>query len=362
MSGVNSKDIDRILAEQSAELLEAMKRNEPGSSEKLVAWLAESRRHVQHYLMMTALDRELQSIDANRQWPLDPTANARPENANVVALGARAPATAPSATSLRLPTSRRRFRTLAAMFVAGTALAAGITALTLHDRGWREFVTATGEQRAVGLDDGSVIHLNTRSRIQVRFSAQGRDLRLLAGEALFKVHREARRPFRVWTSDALIQAVGTEFNVYHRPEGTTVSVLEGRVRVIGAPEASAESGRLGKEPRDAAQSPRSASVGAGQRVNIDRAGQVVALKPDDQSTFGAWRQRRLIFKSTPLPQIAAEFNRYNRAPRLEPQGTEAEKRTFSGIFDADDPQSLIDLLEKEPGLAVERNGSVVIIR
>src|SRR5262245_57430221 len=97
MSDVSSKDIDRILAEQSAELLEAMKRNEPGSSERLVAWLSESRRHVQHYLMMTALDRELEFIDAERQWPAESTANVVRET--VIALDTRATAAVPPAVS-----------------------------------------------------------------------------------------------------------------------------------------------------------------------------------------------------------------------------------------------------------------------
>lgn len=40
----------------------------------------------------------------------------------------------------------------------------------------------------------------------MRFTETGRDIRLLSGEALFKVHPDPARPFRVSTPDAMIQA------------------------------------------------------------------------------------------------------------------------------------------------------------
>ena len=40
--------------------------------------------------------------------------------------------------------------------------------------------------------------------------------------------------------------------------------------------------------------------------------------------------RRLIFAGTPLPQIVAEFNRYNRAPQLVLAGEDASERVRHG--------------------------------
>ena len=64
--------------------------------------------------------------------------------------------------------------------------------------------------------------------------ARGADLRLvrLDGEALFNVTRDSRRPFLVRTRNAAARALGTQLNVYERPDGATrVAVIDGVVEV-----------------------------------------------------------------------------------------------------------------------------------
>jgi len=91
--------------------------------------------------------------------------------------------------------------------------------------------TAIGETRTVALDDGSRIVLDTSSRMRVSFSASVRDIELLDGQAQFQVARDAHRPFRVRTGTAEIVALGTLFDVARLPSRTTVTLIEGRVRV-----------------------------------------------------------------------------------------------------------------------------------
>jgi ferric-dicitrate binding protein FerR (iron transport regulator) len=75
----------------------------------------------------------------------------------------------------------------------------------------------------------------------------------------------------------------------------------------------------------------------------------------------AWRQRQLVFHSTPLGDVAAEVARYNVTPRLQIEGKALEARPLNGVFAADDPESLIQFLERE-GLSVTRSGDTVVIR
>src|SRR5262249_20575532 len=104
------------------------------------------------------------------------------------------------------------------------------------------YVTQLGEQRTFRLPDGSVLYLNTQSRATVSYSNIARDVQLEQGEALFAVAAESRRPFRVHTGTAVVQAIGTQFNVYRNLDATTVSVIEGRVKVSPADEARDVSG------------------------------------------------------------------------------------------------------------------------
>jgi transmembrane sensor len=238
------------------------------------------------------------------------------------------------APSLALPRKRGR----------GWAMAAAVAALALTasvffwQRSGQSYATAVGEQRTLELEDGSIVHLNTHSKIEVRLSAGGRDIELVAGEALFKVHRDPARPFRVHAQDAVIQALGTQFNVYRRPQGTTVSVLEGAVQVAAT------------------------RLDAGEEARIVPSGAVMKHKVADVTQTVAWRQRRLVFDQDSLSDMIQEFNRYNSTPQFHLEGTDVANRHYTGVFDADDPESLIQLLAAEPGLAVERKDDTILVR
>jgi transmembrane sensor len=186
----------------------------------------------------------------------------------------------------------------------------------------------------------------------VRLSGEQRAVDLLAGEALFKVAPDPRRPFRVRSGDAWIEVLGTQFNVNRGASGTTVSVIEGRVEISGA-----------QAPREPTGETAIASrlLRAGEQARIEGGGRIVHASIDP-AEVAAWRQRRLVFRDSTLAEIAAEFNRYNRTPRIEVRGEALRARRYGGTFDADDPQALIEFLRPERGLVCETEGSTLLIR
>lgn len=79
--------------------------------------------------------------------------------------------------------------------------------------------------------------------------------------------------------------------------------------------------------------------------------------------YRCWRrQRRLIFQGERLEELATEFNRYNRAPQIRVQGAQVANRRLMGIFDADDPESLILFLRQYEDLSVSVTPREVLIR
>ena len=81
----------------------------------------------------------------------------------------------------------------------------------------------------------------------------------------------------------------------------------------------------------------------------------------DVTRFAAWRERRLVFQEESLRQIVDEFNRYGHAQfRLE--GEAVEKLSFSGVFDADDPDSLAQVLARDSSLAVTVSDGTIVVR
>jgi transmembrane sensor len=202
-----------------------------------------------------------------------------------------------------------------------------------------------------------MIHLNTESRVKVKYGKASRDIRLLSGEALFKVERDPSHPFRVYAGRSVIQAVGTQFNVYQHAKGTTVAVLEGIVRITSNIEANPSNATVRENP--ATEPLKNLTVG--QEVEIAAKGTIITRRIDVRQA-AAWRQHRLVFSNSPLSDIAAEFNRYNRRPQIRIEDAGAAAQRFAATFDADAPESLIQVLQTNPDLSVERSGEAIVVR
>lgn len=87
-------------------------------------------------------------------------------------------------------------------------------------------VVERGGEYKLLLSDGSEVWVNSASELEypVRFSGQRRVVRL-KGEAYFKVHADASRPFVVIANGVEVSALGTEFNVNTYTERFVKSVL-----------------------------------------------------------------------------------------------------------------------------------------
>jgi transmembrane sensor len=350
-----TRQLETWYAQQASSWVEAMRHPNPGDEVRFVAWLKESPRNVRDFLLMLSVDRALEDLDPARLHDI--------ESLLAAVSGRVAALPAPRAAPGRL-LSRWKPAALAAGVL--TASLGGWALLGGHRGSFQEFETATGEQRTFELEDGSVVYLNTHSRVAIRFAAGEREVRLSRGEALFHVHHDPSRPFRVYTDDAMVQAVGTQFDVYRRDDGTVVSVLEGRVDVTPAAPDSASRSSGDSRPQaglgaHSASRASSRSLGASEEARVSHAGSVSIREVNNMSDTVAWRERRLIFRDQPLGQIVSEFNRYRANPiRLEDSGV--TERIYTGVFDADDADSLVEVLARDPALAVDRNGEGIVVR
>jgi transmembrane sensor len=354
LSDSNTRELEALHAVEASGWIETMRHASPGDEMRFVAWLKESPRNVRDFLLMRSLDCALENLDAERLHSIE--ALIAKVDQRVTPLTTRPP---PAAAAVATRSRRLRW----AAFAAGVLVAAVGALFWYAHPGFRRFETATGEQRTFELEDGSVVSLNTHSRVAVRLGAHAREVRLLRGEALFHVAHDPSRPFLVSTDDAVVQAVGTQFDVYRRDDGTVVAVLEGRVNVTTAAPAPAASGS-GAAPVADPRAPRAAAVrslGASQEAQVSHQGSVSIREVNNVSDTVAWRERRLIFRDQTLEQIVGEFNRYRAQPiRLEGSGVSA--RVYTGVFDADDTDSLLQVLSRDPALEVDRSGESIIVR
>lgn len=358
------KQLDQLLIQQSSELLETSKDGAEDEHRALADWLLLSKRHTRTHLFMAALDEELEHIDPQRRIPI-PDLRGLGAADNVRQLSSRH-------SPVRRPISWK-WATAATVLIAITLSV--FIGLTQRHSDWQELQTEAGEQRSVQLKDGSIIQLNTKSRVQTRFSEQSRDVRLLDGEAFFKVAKDAARPFKVRTADATIVAVGTQFNVYTQQGRTKVSVLEGRVRVSARDDTPAEPGPSGMALQQTAPGENAAI----DRPPLAKPGDTLLLAAGDEAQINAgeapewqetpnvtanvaWMQRRLAFKQEPLANVVMQFNRYREKPQFQVEDPQLAMRRYSGVFDVDDPQSLEAVLAAQRDIIIETRGDVIAIR
>jgi len=313
------------------------------------AWLRASGQHVDEFLRLSRLAGRMSQRSL---WPdadaaeLIAAAKASGEG-NVTALEFQPVVVdRPERKSVRWPIAAA----LACVFVL-----AGLLAGRSQLDQWLapEYITAVGEQRSITLEDGSVVELNSRSRLRAHFEDDLRAIELLEGEAIFRVSKDPRRPFRVRTGATDIVAVGTAFNVKASDSRTVVTVLEGRVRV---------------NQRDAAERSAAATdkaisefeLAVGDQLILAKAQPAIRVSLRDTEKVTSWTERRLIFEDTPLSTAAAEFARYSsRHIRIE-DPTVAERK-INGVFDATDPASLAEFLRGDETLNVRNDAGGWIV-
>jgi len=346
----------RSTAEQAAEWLLIMEDATDADRETFSAWLLESPTHVEAYLRAAAIDSLLTEVDPEKSIELDGGSfddivdipSARPPADNP-AYDAAPPARA---------WKKRTFWALAASVVLAVAI--GIAFKSTQTDRWQHYSAAIGEQRTLTLTDGSVMYLGPGSSVDVRFESDERRLKLLAGAAMFQVHHDTTRPFRVHSGRAVVEAVGTQFNVSLVRGESVVSVVEGVVQVTREQSLVEKLAPIVVRTDRAELKP--VRLAAGQETRVADDGKVAAPKLAAADPVNDWKSRRLTFINETLFVIADEFNRYNINPKIRIEDAGAGDQRYAAAFDADDPESLVTVLEKDPKLTVEHRGDDIVIR
>lgn len=325
---------DELLAAEAADWVIALEDADLRTREAFVAWLRTSPEHIREFLAVSAIWGGLPELSS--QPSVEELVAAATGSSNVVAMrGAKRVA---ARRWKRQPGPRRRWPgRVAAAVLAGVAAGAMLLILpTSEDPD--SYTTMTGELYSVPLPDGSLVTLNTRSTIRIDYSAKYRDIRLEEGEALFEAARDITRPFRVIVDQAMVEAVGTQFNVHKAADEVTITVAEGVVKVSSSAPDKYLNGRDAES-----DSPPLVLLKAGQQARLRSESGKAEVADVAIEKVISWRERRLIFESLPLKQVIEEFNRYNDPPALIAD-KQLESLPISGVFRSNDRDSFFQFL------------------
>lgn len=364
-------------------------------------WLRTSPEHVRAYLRVAAFWQAAGHLDG-KAGPRDIDAlisQAKQEGnifplANINFIRGSHPndraASRHASLSAELPSAQRRYAARRFFAIAATLLVA-IGAVGAHQYLTRNiYETNIGEQRTINLADGSTLILNADSRVRVRYSETERTIDLEEGQALFKVAKNPSRPFVVRSGEASVRAVGTQFDVYRKSTGTTVTVVEGKVAVtsekvkgtgVGQGEDVGVGAGVGEGVRPQASTSRTLEhakpaltttytptqvfLTAGQQLTVPEirlaSANTATRTPDSTSTLTvrpvkieeatAWTEGLLIFDGAPLSEVIQEFNRQNTKPLVLHGTPELAQIKITGTFPANGADRITRFLQERFSVA-----------
>jgi transmembrane sensor len=310
-----------------------------------LAWLKASPIHIEEFLGVAALERALRAATAEPRMSADAwveMARADPTGSVVDLAGPRV-----QYERTKVRRTRRFWRRIAAIAGMSVAVICVLWVVRGGDelQGVKTYRTAHGQQGAWALADGSMLHVNTDTAVTVRFSSAERMVEVDHGQVAVEVAHDDRRAFRVHAGSTDAVAVGTDFDVYRRPDSTLITVMTGQVAV--------SVGKFEPHRADPAGRGEGLRVGAGQQVSVSAGVLPSAPQPTDVRETTAWLERKIVFDQRPLGAVADEFNRYNDIP-FTIEDPALRNLSISGAFNAADTDSFAAFLESLDGVRVER--------
>jgi ferric-dicitrate binding protein FerR (iron transport regulator) len=199
------------------------------------------------------------------------------------------------------------------------------------------------QQEKITLEDGSRVHLDAGSifKYPTQFSADEREV-FLNGEGYFEVIPDPIRPFIIHTNKALVNVVGTKFNVrcWEESDQVTVAVLDGNVTLR-------PNGKKGS----------SAEV-------LISANQVSTLRGNDNPStphyadvraYLSWQQREMYFQSATTREVLDQLERWYELEFKLPIKFDASNRVT--IFIENKPiEEILDVIALMNDFQWQQNG------
>ncbi len=198
-----------------------------------------------------------------------------------------------------------------------------------------------GGRSTVSLPDGSVVIVGERSELSYS-TAMMRDSSVrevrVCGEAFFRVKKTSRDgqavKFRVKTDCALIEVLGTEFNVNTRGNQTAVVLQEGKVRILSLDGAT-----------------ELAVLHPGERFEIGKAG-TSSTRTVQTEAYTSWKDGKIFFDALPMSEVASILQNSHGITIRFADSTLVNTR-FSGGVPSDNLPLLQDVLRETFNARVE---------
>lgn len=320
MSMKEHEDSNQSVSDQAAEWFIRLKDRDLSAAErrKYVRWLKQSPNHIAEFMRTCRMYGRVKRAKLPTLLP--------EEDASNVILLMHAEALPAVERRPRLFESRKlRFAAAACcLALAGVIANIALSSNTIQ--------THASEWRTVQLADGSTVSAGPNTLLQVEYSEGARRISLQRGEAMFKVSKDASRPFIVNAGGAVARAVGTRFGVERREDRIRVTVAEGKVAVVRGDQAAALEHAVDLKVAT------SLVADEGLEIPLDAPSVPLHVQKVNSAHALAWANGQLILQTETVGEAVEEFNRRNQL-QLRVDDPEIASWHLCCIFDAADPEA-----------------------
>jgi len=211
---------------------------------------------------------------------------------------------------------------------------------------YNEITVPSGEKSTVRLSDGTVIWLNSESKLKYPsvFKKDSREV-ILEGEGYFNVANKKGTSFAVVTQDIKVTALGTIFNIKSYPADNIIetTLVEGKVKLQQRSEKKTFS-EIVLKPNEKAiyrKSEKIAEVVSGTANKEDenvrkseskiKTKNTISIKQVNTSNIISWKDHLLVFDNETLEEIAVKMSRWYKTEVII-YDNELKKHRFTGKF------------------------------
>lgn len=207
-----------------------------------------------------------------------------------------------------------------------------------------EKIVADNEAVEVVLDDGTAVIVNRHSRLRYsrKFDQHERKV-YLSGEAWFDVARDTTIPFVIDVGAALVEVLGTSFNVNAYKENSTVEI-------------TVKSGLVALSAKKDQKNLIVMKAGSGG--SYDKIQRELKLVPSPDPNNISWRTRELFFEGTSLKEVIGLLSRVYDV-HIVIINQELEDCPLTVTFRNQSLDAILKVLESTLDLKVSRAGDEI---
>lgn len=207
-----------------------------------------------------------------------------------------------------------------------------------------EMAAAKGEKASLSLPEGTVVAINSESKIKYSNHYNRKERHIsLSGEAFFEVKSDSHKPFVVECGGVTVRVLGTSFGIKaYESESTIAVVLNSGVVELNTPNTTIK-------------------LKPNERAVYNKVDSTLVCESVDAEDYTRWRENRLRFENETLETIMNTISRMHNVDIVF-ENKLLKKQMFTGTIDNTSVISILDAIRLTSSVDYVLEDGVVFLR